>query len=106
MMDFVSKFSGPLDDSFLDQPELLSQFTTQTDSGQPVTEAVYEIDAVNPLAAKTRVRRFVRTNDPTITDVLKVSVSGSEPTEQPTLGKFFPESFEQERFKVSVVYRQ
>jgi len=86
----------------LDNPQLVSQQSTVLDDGTTAQVLTYKIEAVNELIAKNRVRRYVRTNNPTVKNIISPIVQDSNQTEQSRLQSFFPDTFEQFEYEVSV----
>jgi len=87
----------------LDQPNLISQETVGEHSGGTVDRLTYEVDAVNELRARTIVRRYVRTNNPLVKNILEPEITNAEDTEQGTISQFFPEQIQQQRYNVKIL---
>lgn len=79
--------------------KLVSQRTIAFEDGQKIEEFVLDVYSVNPVAAKTRARRWVRTEAPFAVNILNPEL---EDTEQSTLRDFFTNSINLKYRRVEV----
>jgi len=98
----VKQFSQD-DGDLLSTPKFISQQSVGARKGYNVQQWTYEVDAVNELSARIRTRAYVRRNHPTVENIITPDITDVESTEQGTFRDFFPETFQQQRYTISVL---
>jgi len=98
----VKQFSQD-DGDLLSTPKFISQQSVGARRGDNVQRWTYEVDAVNELMARNRTRAYIRRMHPTVKNIINPDISDVESTEQGTFRDFFPETFQQQRYTISVL---
>ncbi|EGQ44215.1 MAG: hypothetical protein J07AB43_02740 [Candidatus Nanosalina sp. J07AB43] len=84
-------------------PELIRQTSSSARMDMNIQTWVYEVDAVNEIVARNRVRSYARRNNPRVKNILEPKIDSVEDTEQGTLRQYFPNTFKLSRYEVKVV---
>lgn len=99
----VAKQLSENDIDVLSTPEFKSQRSIGSREGYNLQQWIYEVDAVNEIIARNRVRSYVRRNNPRVKNILEPRIDSVENTEQGTIRQFFPDTFDLSRYQITVV---
>jgi len=98
----VKQFSQD-DNDLLSTPKFISQQSVGARRGNNVQRWTYEVDAVNELMARNRTRAYIRRTQPTVKNIINPDITDVNATQQGTFRDFFPETFQQQRYTISVL---